>query len=341
MFIVVVVGSGILMTMYFGNLETVPYTKRTHCILLSKALERQLGDVQFELTKALYKRKILPPEHPDSVRIRMILKEIIDALQIGLSKEQVWSDGCYTSAPATGFEGHTERESLKSLTDASADGKEESGWREEDEILDDSWVQQSRKKGHEKGSATSHLEGLNFEVLVVNDPLVNAGCGFGGKLVVFTGLLEHLKSDAEIATVIGHEVGHAVARHHAESMTRWLWVAILNLILCPFVTWNINKTMASLLLNLFLTLLFSQQRMEEMEADYIGMLLIAAAGYDPRVAPTFYEKMGKYDCPLDDNISTHPSGKKRAELLSQAKIMEEAFTIYKNARSGRSIEGFL
>ncbi|MED6148169.1 hypothetical protein PIB30_050584, partial [Stylosanthes scabra] len=213
LYIVVVVGSGILITMYFGSLETVPYTKRTHCILLSKALERQLGDVLFELTKLEYKGKILPPEHPDSVRIRMILKEITDALQRGFSKEQVWSDVGYTSAHVTGFEGLTERESLKSLTDASVDGKE-------DEILDDSWVQQSRKKGHEKVPATSHLQGLNLEVLVVDKPVVNAFCLPGGKIVVFTGLLQHFKSDAEIATIIGHEFGHAVARHIAESVTQ-------------------------------------------------------------------------------------------------------------------------
>ncbi|MED6136337.1 hypothetical protein PIB30_055097 [Stylosanthes scabra] len=323
--------------MYFGNLETVPYTKRTHWILLSKTLERQLGESAFEKEKACFKGKILPPIHPQSVRIRMISKEIIDALQRGLSMEQVWSDVGYASAHVTGFEGHTERETLKSLTDASADGKEESGWHKEDEILDDSWVQQSRKKGHEKGPATSHLDGLNWEVLVVNEPVVNAFCLPGGKIVVFTGLLEHFKSDAEIATIIGHEVGHAVARHSAEGMTKNLWFAILQLILYQFVTPDIVNTMSSL----FLRLPFSRRM--EMEADYIGLLLIASAGYDPRVAPTVYEKLGKVtgDSALRDYLSTHPSGKKRAELLSQAKIMEEAFTIYKNARSGRSIEGFL
>ncbi|KAL1364165.1 hypothetical protein HN51_012330 [Arachis hypogaea] len=96
---------------------------------------------------------------------------------------------------------------LKSLTNASAYCKAESGWHKEDEILDDSWVQQSRKKG----PATSHLNGLNWEVLVVNELDVNAFWLPGGKIVVYTGLLEHFKSDAEIATIIGHEVGHALA----------------------------------------------------------------------------------------------------------------------------------
>ncbi|KAL1315244.1 hypothetical protein AAHE18_16G243900 [Arachis hypogaea] len=300
-FFIVLVGSGILITMHFWNLETVPYTKRTRCILLSNDMERQLGEAEFENKKASFKGKILPPIHPQSVRIRMISMEIIDTLQRGLSKEQVWSDVGY----------------------ASACHRAESGWHKEDEILDDSWVQQSRKKG----PAISHLDGLNWEVLVVNESDVNAFWLPG----------EHFKSDAEIATIIGHEVGHALARHTAEYMTKRLWFAILQFILYRFVTPEIVTIMSSLFLRLPLYGLM------EMEADYIDMLLIASAGYDPRVAPTVYEKLGKVkgEWALWDYLFIHPSGRKRAELLSQAKIMEEAFTIYKNARSGRCIEGFL
>ncbi|MED6130988.1 hypothetical protein PIB30_005942 [Stylosanthes scabra] len=220
----VVVGSGILITMYYGNLETVPYTKRTHSILLSKSLERQLGDVLFESFKADYKGKILPPQHPDSVRIRMIFKEI---------------------------------------TDASAH------------------------------------EGFNWEVLLVDKPDLNAVSRIGGKIVVFTGLLEHFKTDdAEIATIIGHEVAHVVARHDAETMTKYLWLVILHFTLHQFITYYINKILS------------------------------------------LYEKLGKLErySALDDLKYPHPSGKKRAELLSQAKIIEEALTIYNNnASSGTSM----
>ncbi|KAL2334518.1 hypothetical protein Fmac_015731 [Flemingia macrophylla] len=335
-FIVVMVGSGVFITVYFGNLETVPYTKRTHLILLSKAIERRLGESQFEQMKAAFKGKILPPIHPESVRVTMIAKDIIDALQRGLRKEQVWSDFGYASENVTLVEGDG-RETLNAL--AGSEQKVEANWHREDEILDDKWVQQSRKKGQERGSqaATSHLDGLNWEILVVNEPVVNAFCLPGGKIVVFTGLLEHFKSDAEIATIIGHEVGHAVARHSAEGITKNLWFAILQLILYQFVTPDIVNTMSSLLLHLPFS------RRMEIEADYIGLLLIASAGYDPRVAPKVYEKLGKItgDSTLRDYLSTHPSGRKRAELLAQAKIMEEAFTIYKDVRAGRGVEGFL
>ncbi|XP_020221189.1 uncharacterized protein LOC109803920 [Cajanus cajan] len=248
-FIVVMVGSGVFVTVYFGNLETVPYTKRTHLILLSKAMERKVGESQFEKMKVAFKGKILPPIHPESVRVTMIAKDIIDALQRGLRKEQVWSDLGYASENVGLVEGDG-RETLNAL--AGSEQKLEGIWHKEDEILDDKWVQQSRKKGQERGSqaATSHLDGLNWEILVVNEPVINACCLPGGKIVVFTGLLEHFNSDAEIATIIGHEVGHAVARHSAEGITKNLWFAILQLILYQFVTPDIVNTMSSLFLHL-------------------------------------------------------------------------------------------
>lgn len=81
------------------------------------------------------------------------------------------------------------------------------GWKTE-EILDDKWVEESRKAGKGRGHevATKHLERLNWEVIVVRDNMVNAFCLPGGKIVVFTGLLDHFQTDPEIATVIGHEV---------------------------------------------------------------------------------------------------------------------------------------
>ncbi|CAJ1952553.1 unnamed protein product [Sphenostylis stenocarpa] len=336
-FIVVMVGSGVLITVYFGNIETVPYTKRTHLVLLSKTMERKLGESEFEKMKAGFKGKILPPIHPDSLRVTMIAKDIIDALQRGLRKEQMWSDLGYASEHATLGVGDG-RDTLNALA-AGGDEKIERNWHKEDEILDDKWVHQSRKKGQEKGSeaATSHLDGLNWEILVVNEPVVNAFCLPGGKIVVFTGLFEHFKTDAEIATIIGHEVAHAVARHSAEGITKNLWFAILQLILYQFVTPDIVHTMSSL----FLHLPFSRRM--EIEADYIGLLLIASAGYDPRVAPRVYEKLGKItgNSTLRDYLSTHPSGKKRAQLLAQATIMEEALAIYRDVRAGRGVEGFL
>lgn len=212
------------------------------------------------------------------------------------------------------------------------------GWSKDDEVLDDGWVQEGRQRARGTQPATRHLEGLEWEVVVVRDSTVNALCLPGGKIVVFTGLLDHFRTDAEIAVIIGHEVGHAVARHAAEGITKNLWLALLQLIILQFF---FMPDLISAVSNLLLKLPFSRRM--EMEADYIGLLLAAAAGYDPRVAPAVYEKLGKItgDSALRDYLSTHPSSKKRAQLLSQAKVMDEALAIYRETVAGRGVAGFL
>ncbi|KAE8710714.1 pentatricopeptide repeat-containing protein [Hibiscus syriacus] len=333
--IVVLIGSGFLITVYFGNLETVPYTKRKHLVLLSKETEKKMGESQFEKLKAAYKGKILPAVHPESVRVRLIAKDIIDSLQRGLSHDRIATDLEYGS-PESSL-GH---EFVHDTVTSLRKGDVGMNWSREDEIIDDKWVQKSRKKNQEGGSSqptTSHLTGLNWEVLVIKEPVVNAMCLPGGKIVVFTGLLEHFRSDPEIATIIGHEVGHAVARHIAESITKNLWFSILQLILYQFIMPDLASTMSALLLRLPFS------RRMELEADYIGLLLLASAGYDPQVAPKVFEKLGKVagDSTMQDYLSTHPSGRKRAQLLAQAQVMEEALMIYREVRAGRGVEGFL
>lgn len=189
--VALVVGSIGFVSVYYGNLESIPYTKRTHVILLSSNVEKQLGEAQFKQMKESLKGNLLSPIHPDCVRVRMISERIIRSLH------RVCNDmryiGAETAVAAWPEDG----------------GEKEAKWGvSEDEILDDKWVEQSRNKNKDasRPPATSHLEGLNWEVLVVKDPMVNAVCMPGGKIIVYTGLLDHFRTDAEIATVIGHEV---------------------------------------------------------------------------------------------------------------------------------------
>ncbi|THG09504.1 mitochondrial metalloendopeptidase OMA1-like [Camellia sinensis] len=332
-FTVVLLSSGVIITVYFGNLETVPHTNRKHFVLLSRNLEKQIGEAQFKQIKAAFNGKILPAIHPESIRVRLISQDIIGALHRGLRIGEAWNDLGYASVN----DSISEIDGIEALVALSE--SKEGKWYRDDEVLDDKWVQKSRKKGKERGSKpdTGHLEGLNWEVLVVDEPVVNAFCLPGGKIVVFTGLLQHFRTDPEIATIIGHEVGHAVARHIAEGITKNLWFVMLQLILFQFIMPDLVYTMSTL----FLKLPFSRRM--EMEADYIGLLLMASAGYDPRVAPKVYEKLGMItgNSKLRDYLSTHPSGKKRAVLLSQAKVMEEAMAIYREAILGQGVLGFL
>ncbi|KAF9615880.1 hypothetical protein IFM89_026806 [Coptis chinensis] len=337
--ILVLVGGGVIITLVYGNIETVPYTKRKHFVLLSRSLEKELGQREFERLKKSMKGKILPAIHPMSIRVRLIAKDLIEALQRGIKQENMWSDPSYASETSGLYDevgGHTWR-----ALDEDVDESMEGGWRSDDEVLDDRWVQKSRKKAEARGeeAATKHLEGLNWEVLVVDEPVVNAFCLPAGKIVVFTGLLQHFKTDAEIATIIGHEVAHAVARHSAEGLTKNMWVAIAQLVLLQFVS---MPDLVNAMSNLLLRLPFSRRM--EMEADYIGLLLLASAGYDPQIAPKVYEKLGQItggDSALRDYLSTHPSGKKRAQLLARAQVMEEALRIYNEVRAGRQVQDFL
>ncbi|PIA49832.1 hypothetical protein AQUCO_01300521v1 [Aquilegia coerulea] len=338
MLVVVIVSGGVMISVYFGNIETIPYTKRRHFVLLSTGMEKQLGESEFEKIKKSFHGKILPAIHPESIRVRLIAKDIIQAVQRGVKQETVWSDPDYASQSS----GASEESALETVKALMGDGEEnpDASWRREEEVLDDKWIDKSRKKAHEKGlkSATRHLDGLNWEVLVVDEPVVNAFCLPGGKIVVFTGLLQHFRTDAEVATIIGHEVAHAVARHSAEGLTKNMWLGIIQIVLLQFVS---MPDLVNAMSNLLLRLPFSRRM--EMEADYIGLLLVASAGHDPRIAPQVYEKLDKIsgESALKDYLSTHPSGKKRARLLAQAHVMEEALAIYKEARAGRRVVDFL
>ncbi|KAM0843025.1 hypothetical protein ACQ4PT_057973 [Festuca glaucescens] len=115
--------------------------------------------------------------------------------------------------------------------------------------------------GRQAQPQAGHLPDLDWEVIVIRDDRVHAYCHRNGKIVVCTGLLDYFKTDAEIATVIGHEVGHVIARHCKEFNIQILASTPTLLKLLPF------------------------SRRNEMEADLVGMMLMAAAGYDPRVAP--------------------------------------------------------
>ncbi|KAH7670836.1 Peptidase M48 domain-containing protein, partial [Dioscorea alata] len=303
--IIIVVSGGAILTIYFGRFETVPCTKRSHLILLSPAFERVLGEDEFEEFKKKFKDKILPANHPHSVRVSFIAKKIIKALQQGLQHDK----------------------QLRSTSEVSGPEKSKA----------------TKKKVQVPVPVpqTSHLEGLKWEVLVVKDDAVNAFCLPGGKIVVFTGLLDHFKKNAEIATILGHEVGHVTARHGAETITKNLWLAVIRivfkLILLEFDMPDLVNDMSTFLLQLPFS------RRMEIEADYIGLLLMASAGYDPHVAPRVYEKLGKIneDSVLDDYTSTHPSSMRRVKMLSQAKVMERAVSVHKDAVAGHGVSGFL
>ncbi len=179
------------------------------------------------------------------------------------------------------------------------------------------------------------LPGAKWEFVVFDAPkTVNAFALPGGKVGIYTGLLMLAESDDEIAIVMGHEIGHVTARHGAERMTDGVIVAGVGLVLDSATKDSKNH-------DLFLAgyglaagggmLAFS--RKHESEADFIGIRYAAKAGYDPRAAITFWQKMAKEGSgpKMPAFLSTHPSHDRRIADLQA--WMPEAMKLYEKARS--------
>jgi predicted Zn-dependent protease len=150
----------------------------------------------------------------------------------------------------------------------------------------------------------------------VDDPTVNAWCMPGGRVVFYTGILPITKDEAGLAVVMGHEIAHAVARHGNERMSQGMLIMGTGLTL-DILTAEQPETSRALLLQSFGvgsalgSLAFS--RSHETEADRMGLIFMAMAGYDPREAPKFWERMSAMSggAKPPEFLSTHPSDTRR------------------------------
>ncbi|AVH35349.1 M48 family peptidase [Pseudomonas monteilii] len=159
----------------------------------------------------------------------------------------------------------------------------------------------------------------NWEVNVIKSDELNANCGPGGKIIVYTGLIDQLKlTDAEIAAVVGHEIAHALREHSREAMSKAYGVqmarqgagALLGL-------GEGTMAMADAVVNYSMTL--PNSRANENEADLIGLELSARAGYDPNAAITLWNKMSKAsEGAPPEFMSTHPASESRIASLQAA-----------------------
>ena len=178
----------------------------------------------------------------------------------------------------------------------------------------------------------SELANFSWEFKLVKDEQVNAFCMPGGKIVVYEGLLPLIASDDELAVVIGHEIAHAVAKHSNERMSQALLAqfgaAIVNEALSTksAAVQTLGNSVFGLGAQLGVMLPYS--RKHEYEADYLGMILMTLAGYNPESAISFWQKMsaGGSGNTLEF-MSTHPSDEHRiAELQKRLPEM----TKYRN-----------
>jgi predicted Zn-dependent protease len=183
-----------------------------------------------------------------------------------------------------------------------------------------------KENGHAK-----ILDDFQWEFNTVENPSINAWCMPGGKVVFYTGILPVCADESGVAVVMGHEVAHAVARHGNERMSQQMGVQAAGMTLDAYL--QTNPTQAN---DLFMQsfgfgagvgmLAFS--RSHETEADKMGLVFMAMAGYDPHRAPEFWKEMAKMGGEKPPELlSTHPSDDRRVADLEL--FMPEAMKYYK------------
>lgn len=179
---------------------------------------------------------------------------------------------------------------------------------------------------------SKRLEGYQWEFNLVNDATVNAWCMPGGKVVVYTGLLPVTQDEASLAVVMGHEIAHAVARHGNERMSQQMAAQLGGLAVAVAVSQKPAETqnVFNQAYGLGSTLgILKYSRTHESEADKLGLVFAAMAGYDPQVAIAFWERMSKASSGQKppELLSTHPSDETRINDLKE--FMPQALKYYK------------
>jgi predicted Zn-dependent protease len=177
-----------------------------------------------------------------------------------------------------------------------------------------------RKVG-ERIAAAANRPDYRWEFVVFDNKEANAFCLPGGKVGIFTGILKYAQNDAGLATVISHEVGHALARHAGERLSQSMLANIggigLGAALGGMSPAAGQTIMTGYSLGTQLGILLPYSRTQEYEADRIGLILMAKAGYDPAQALEFWRRMMAQDkkSKLPQFMSTHPNDASRLHEL--------------------------
>jgi len=183
---------------------------------------------------------------------------------------------------------------------------------------------------------SSELNGYNWEFNLVDNKEVNAWCMPGGKVVVYTGLLPITQNEAALAIVMGHEITHAVAHHGQERISQALLAQGIGVAGDVFTQGNGG---ANSIFNAIYApsaqvgVLLPNSRNQEYEADHYGLIFAAMAGYNPREAIPFWERMAKLSSgsSTPEMLSDHPLDSKRISKIKS--YMPEALKYYRPVNS--------
>lgn len=178
----------------------------------------------------------------------------------------------------------------------------------------------------------NELKFYEWEFNLIQNTQVNAFCMPGGKICVYEGLLPVTKDEASLAIVLGHEIAHAVAKHSAEQMSKQIrqqyGTQILSGVLGATVGENAGSLASAVAQSGFNFANLKYSRDNETEADYLGLIFAAMAGYDPQAAIPFWQRMAASSQNKPNEIfSDHPSDASRIAALQKA--MPTALQYYK------------
>lgn len=186
------------------------------------------------------------------------------------------------------------------------------------------------------------VKNYSWEFNLVKDNAANAFCMPGGKIVVYEGLLPYTQNEASLAIVLGHEIAHAVAKHSAEQMSKQIKAQygqqILGGLLQGAGAGALGTQAAQNTLGIINTLGQKRySRQNESEADYMGLVFAAMAGYDPSVAVPFWQRMSSGNTSSTPAfLSDHPSDAKR--IADIKKWLPEAEKYYKGGANANSTQ---
>jgi predicted Zn-dependent protease len=183
-----------------------------------------------------------------------------------------------------------------------------------------------------RNNLSQGLNGFAWEFNLVENKEANAWCMPGGKVMVYSGILPLTQNEAGLAVVMGHEIAHAVAKHSNERMSQALVAQLggqalgVALKQKPQQTQQIWMTLFGVGVQLGAVLPYN--RLQEGEADHLGLIFMAMAGYDPRTAVGFWQRMAKKGgAKPPEFLSTHPTDKKRiSKIIAE---IPEALKYYK------------
>jgi len=178
--------------------------------------------------------------------------------------------------------------------------------------------------------ASGLASAYRWEFMILNAPkTVNAAAIAGGRIIVYTGILPVARDDAGLATIIGHEVGHVMAHHTAERISQSQLVGIAAM--AAGAAGVSDLTMAALGLGTQVGVLLPYGRAQESEADYMGLLMMGKAGYDPRESVGVWQRMSRSSGESGrgpEFLSTHPNPETRIANLQG--WMPQAWQYYQN-----------